>query len=238
MTEIKKIGYQNLGFLPYYKSVYIQDKLQDLLLREETDFHGFLLFLYHEPIITIGKYSDYTNLLVNHEKLSRLGVEFYHSDRGGDITCHEPGQIVIYPIFNLKKFNLKLKEFVSLLENVVIDLLNQFNIHSERREGKPGVWIGKEKIASLGISVKRHCTKHGIAINVNNSLKNFEFINPCGYQDIGITSVKKQLKREININECADNLLNLFSNIFVASTEEIEIRDFLYEIPDQLSSSA
>ena len=238
MTEIKKIGYQYLGFQPYEQSVYVQDQLQHLLVEEKTGFEGFLLFLYHEPVITLGKYSDHSNLLVNRERLSRLGVDLYHSDRGGDVTCHEPGQIVIYPIINLRKFNLKLKDYVFLLEGIVIDFLKQLKIRSERVQGKPGVWIGNNKIASLGVSVKRHCTKHGIALNVNNSLQSFKLINPCGYEGIGITSVKKLLKREVNLKECTDIILNLFSSVLAVSMEEINISDFMFANPDQIVSSA
>lgn len=235
---MKKIGYQYLGFLPYYESIQLQNRLQDLLIKENTDFGGFLLFLYHEPVITIGKYSDYSNLLINREMLSGRGVDFFHSDRGGDITYHEPGQIVIYPVIDLRKFNLKLKDYVYFLERIVMDFLKQFKIRSERISGKPGVWIGNCKIASLGISIKRHCTKHGIALNVNNSLENFELINPCGYQNIGITSVKKLLKRDVNLKECSDKLLNLFTIILNTSAEEVDISDFIYTKADQIRSSA
>ena len=237
MAEIKKIGYQYLGFQPYYESINIQNQLQYLLILEKTDYEGFLLFLYHEPIITLGKYSDYSNLLVDRQELDRHGVEFYHSDRGGDITCHEPGQIVVYPIINLKRFNLKLKDYVFLLERVVMDLLNHFKIQSERIKGKPGVWIGNRKIASLGISVKRHCTKHGIALNVNNSLNSFGFINPCGYREAGITSLKKQLNMEVDLKECTDKILAFFASILGTSTEEIDINNFILTEHNQIIPS-
>ena len=166
MTEKNTIGYHNLGFQTYGESILLQDRLQDMLIKEKTCFDGFLLLLYHEPVITVGRYSGYSNLLVEREKLNSLGVDLYQSDRGGDITCHEPGQIIIYPLINLKKFNIRLKDYVYLLETVVMDFLNQFDIRSARIKGKPGVWVDDAKIASLGISVKKHCTKHGIAINV------------------------------------------------------------------------
>ena len=237
MIEIKKIGYQYLGFQPYSESLRVQEQLRELLIEKKTGFDGFLLFLYHEPVITLGKYSDNKNLLVNREKLSQLGVGFCRSDRGGDITCHEPGQIVIYPIINLRKFNFKLREYVYLLEGVVIETLKQFQIQSERIEGKPGIWIGGSKIASLGIGVKRHCTKHGIALNVNNGLKNFECINPCGLRDTGVTSVKKLISREVDLGECADNILNIFSNTFNANMYEIDVNNLVFTRPDQIRLS-
>jgi len=238
MTEIKKVGYKFLGFKNYGESIEIQQRLQDLLINEQAVFDGFLLILYHEPIITVGKYSDYSNLLVNREKLDRLGVKFYHSDRGGDITCHEPGQIVVYPIFNLRKFNLKVKDYVFLLERVVIRFLKDFDVRSDRIKGKPGVWVGGNKIASVGISIKRHCTKHGIAVNVNNSLKYFELINPCGFQNLGITSLKKVLNYEPSLHECNNRILEHFSAVFNVGVEEVDINDFLSFGSSQISSSA
>ena len=227
MIEKNTIGYRNLGIQTYGESILLQDRLQDMLIKEKTCFDGFLLLLYHEPVITVGRYSGYSNLLVEREKLNSLGVDLYQSDRGGDITCHEPGQIIIYPLINLKKFNIRLKDYVYLLETVVMDFLNQFDIRSARIKGKPGVWVDDAQIASLGISVKKHCTKHGIAINVNNSLESFKLINPCGFEGIGITSVKKLLKREVNTDYCNDKILELFTSTFKTSMEYLD-DDYLF----------
>lgn len=227
MKQIKRIGFKYLGFQPYQISTQIQDQLQNLLVKGETDLEGFLLFLYHEPIITLGRYSDCSHLLVVPEKLGSLGVALQRSDRGGDITCHEHGQLVIYPIINIGKFNLKLKDYVFLLEKVVMEFLKRLGIRSHRVVGKPGLWIGNNKIASIGINVKRRCTKHGIAINVNNDLKTFDLVNPCGYEGVGVTSVKKVLKRKIDIEECIESILNIFSDTLGTCVEEVDISSFI-----------
>jgi len=224
MKEAEKIGYQYLGFQDYNRSVQLQDSLQGLLIRGESRYKGFLLFLYHEPIITLGRYSDHSHILTDDTALKNLGISLQRSDRGGDVTCHEPGQIVIYPIINLRKFGLKLKNYVFLLERVVMEFLKQLGIRSERIQGKPGVWVGgNKKIASLGISVKNHCTKHGVAININNDLKGFDLINPCGYEGVGAISVKHLLKREVDLKECSYVILNIFSDVLGVNVESVEI---------------
>ncbi len=224
MKESEKIGYQYLGFQEYDRSVQLQNSLQGLLIREESRYRGFILFLYHEPVITLGRYSDHSHVLIDDTALKDLGISLQRSDRGGDVTCHEPGQIVIYPIIDLRKFRLKLKDYVSLLERVVMEFLKQLGIRSERIQGRPGVWVGgNKKIASLGISVKNHCTKHGAAINVNNDLKGFDLINPCGYEGVGAVSVKRLLNREVDLKECSYIILNIFSDALDVSVENVDI---------------
>lgn len=228
MKESSKIGYQYLGFQSYSRSVQLQDGLQGLLIRGESHYRGFVLFLYHEPVITLGRYSDHSHVLTDDARLKDLGMSLQRSDRGGDVTCHEPGQIVIYPVIDLRKFGLKLKDYVFLLERVVMEFLKQLGIQPERIQGRPGVWVGENKIASLGISVKNHCTKHGVAINVNNDLKGFGLINPCGYEGVGVVSVKRLLKKEVDLKECSYLILSIFSDMLGAGVEQIDTERLVF----------
>jgi len=146
--------------------------------------------------------------------MQQLGIDFHEIDRGGDITYHGPGQLVAYPVFDLSRFKKDLKYFLTSLEEVIIRFLKLYNIEAGRKSGFTGVWTGDEKIASIGIGVRKWIAYHGIAININPDLKYFSFIRPCGL-DVRMTSVSKILKKEIEIdNELKHNLLDKFKEVF------------------------
>jgi lipoate-protein ligase B len=146
--------------------------------------------------------------------MRRLGIDFYAVDRGGDITYHGPGQLVVYPIFDLSRYKKDLKYFLNQLEETIIRFLRIYNIGAKRKSGFTGVWIGDKKIASIGIAVKKWITYHGMAININPDLRYFSFIRPCGL-DIKMTSVSQVLNHEIEIDrELKQNLINKFKEVF------------------------
>jgi len=147
---------------------------------------------------------------------------FYKINRGGDITYHGPGQLVGYPIIDLESFKLGVKEYVHLLEEVIIQTLGQYNISATRLEGATGVWLDVStpkvrKICAIGVRISRYVTMHGFALNVNTDLKYFSHINPCGFQDKGVTSMQKELGREMDMKEIKTQFNSQFSRIFRVS---------------------
>ncbi len=166
----------------------------------------YLLLVEHNPVITLGKHAKEYNLLLSEEEAANRGVGMYHIERGGDVTFHGPGQLVVYPILDLEYHHLGVKDYVNLLEEAVILTLGEFNIKGERVEGANGVWIDKgsrkeRKICALGIKCSRFVTMHGLALNVNTDLTGFQMINPCGFVDKGVTSMAQELGKEIDMDD-------------------------------------
>ncbi len=160
---------------------------------------GTLIFVEHPHVYTLGKSGSENNLLVDFIHLKASDASFYRIDRGGDITYHGPGQIVGYPIFDLDAINIGLKEYIYRLEEAIILTVAEYGLKASRLEGGTGVWLdpgvkGKaRKICAIGVRASRYVTMHGFAFNVNTSLEYFNFINPCGFTDKGVTSLEKEL---------------------------------------------
>lgn len=173
-----------------------------------------MIICQHPHTITQGRTSKQENILISESEIKRLGIDFYKTDRGGDVTYHGPGQIVAYPIFDLGQFKKDLKYFLKKLEEVANSFLKLYNIKAKIKQGFTGVWVDEEKIASIGIGVRNWITYHGIAININPNLDFFSFIKPCGL-DVKMTSVSKILNKEIEIDyQLKHNLINIFEEIF------------------------
>ena len=173
-----------------------------------------LLFTEHEHIYTIGKAGDERDLKISEELLKHLGVKVLKIDRGGKITYHGPGQIVGYPIFHLEKMKIDIHTYLRRIEEVIILTLSDFGIKGQRKNGLTGVWVGDEKIASIGIKVSQWVTMHGFALNVNTDLRYFDFIFPCGLKDVSMTSMKKLLGREVDMSEVKKSLKEKFETVF------------------------
>lgn len=176
-----------------------------------------IIFCEHPHVYTLGKNGNNTNLLISDDMLKRIEATYYHIDRGGDITYHGPGQIVGYPIIDLESAKLSLREYVFQLEQSVIDTLAHFGISSTRLEGSTGVWLDVDvqgrtrKICAIGVKASRFVTMHGFAFNVNTDLNYFTYINPCGFVDKGVTSMKIELGYEVDIEEVKSLLkVNLY----------------------------
>jgi lipoyl(octanoyl) transferase len=179
------------------------------------------LFCEHPHVYTIGKSGKDSNLLISEDLLKGYGAELFHIDRGGDITYHGPGQIVGYPILDLQKFNIGIKEYVRRLEETVIVTLENYGIKAGRLEGATGVWLDAgtataRKICAIGVKASRYVTMHGFAFNINTDLNYFNYINPCGFTDKGVTSLSKELETEIDIEEVKRKLLENFEIVFNA----------------------
>jgi len=195
--------YQDLGLIPYREAWDYQEKLYSGLMARkisgEKIFPGYLLFCEHPPVFTLGKSGSKENLLINEQMLAQRGIEFYRIDRGGDITFHGPGQIVGYPILDLEQLQLGIKSYIEKLEEAVILVLKEYGILAGRLPGATGVWLEPQKpsvarkICAIGVKAGRHITMHGFAFNVNTDLSYYQYINPCGFVDKGVTSMQKDL---------------------------------------------
>lgn len=211
------VDFEDLGTIDYkeawdYQEELFQESLKKKGKAENVDNH--LLFCEHPHVYTLGKSGDQNNLLLNEKLLASKEATFYKINRGGDITYHGPGQIVGYPIIDIEQFNISVKEYIYKIEQVIINTLNNYNIFAERLEGATGVWLEikspakTRKICAIGVKASRYITMHGFAFNVNTNLDYFSYINPCGFTDKSVTSMKKELGRELDIEEVKSNLLN------------------------------
>ena len=175
-----------------------------------------ILLVEHPPVYTLGKSGKESNLLVAEEFLKSLGAEFFHIDRGGDITFHGIGQIVGYPILDLSQLGIGLKAYIDAIEGAVIDTMAEWGIDCQRVAGASGVWIVEQgkpmrKICAIGVKSSRWVTMHGFALNVNTDLKWFNLINPCGFTDRTATSMEKELGRRVDMEEVKARLLEHFA---------------------------
>lgn len=180
-----------------------------------------LLFCEHPHTITIGKHGKQENLLFQETYLKEKGVSLFQIDRGGDITYHGPGQLVGYPIFDLEAYGIGLRQYIFNVEEIIIRLLQTYNIRSERLNGAAGVWLDTNipsktrKIAAIGVRSSRFVTMHGFALNVNTDLSFFSLINPCGFIDKGVTSMEKVLGYKVDMEEVKEKGKNLFEALFI-----------------------
>ena len=178
-----------------------------------------LCFCEHEPVFTLGKHGKETNLLVSEERLNQHGISFYHTNRGGDITYHGPGQITGYPVFDLEQFGLGLKAYIDRLEETIIRFLSLYGLKGGRMTGASGVWFDTDtpkarKICAIGVRSSRFVTMHGFALNILTDLSYFSLIHPCGLVDKGVTSLAAECKSVPDFNVAKKRLASLFEEMF------------------------
>ncbi len=196
---------ENLGLIDYKEAHDYQEQL--VRLKQEGEKNNFFLLLEHFPVFTRGKSARVDNLLDK-------SIAVYPAGRGGDMTFHEPGQLVGYVILDLKSQKLKIKDYVAKLENLIIDSLVPLGLNASKRPGIVGVWLENKKIASIGVAVKKGITMHGFALNVNNELEGFKKINPCGFQPSEISSLTKLTGKKINLNVIEKLIIEEFRRKF------------------------
>jgi len=227
------IQYKNLGLMPYKKAWELQEELlqQNIHIKTQnrealnnnkitntTQHH--LLFCEHPPVYTLGKSGKQEHILINDIEREKKNIQFFKTNRGGDITFHGPEQLVAYPIFDLEKFDTDIGHYLRNLEEVVIQTLAQFNIKGERSKGETGVWIDAgqktkaRKICAIGIRCSRWITMHGLALNVNTDLQYFDYIIPCGIANKQVTSLQKELGKNIAMQEVVSIMKEKFEEIF------------------------
>jgi lipoyl(octanoyl) transferase len=194
-----------------------REKGEDVL--QTSTEHRFLM-VEHPPVFTLGKNGKREHVLVSEEQLEKLGIEFFHINRGGDITYHGLQQIVGYPILDLDKFKTDLGWYLRSLEQVIIDTIAEYGLKGERSAGETGVWLEPDnpfmarKICAMGIKCSRWITMHGFALNVNTDLSHFEYIVPCGIQGKTVTSLEKELGKKLDYQEVKNKIKKHFANIF------------------------
>lgn len=180
----------------------------------------YLLFVEHPPVYTLGKSGNITNVLLSEENLKAKGIDFFHTNRGGDITFHGPGQIVGYPILDLEKFYTDIGKYLRNMEEVIIRTLAEYGLKGDRSPGETGVWFdpqvrGRErKICAIGVRSSRWVTMHGFALNVNTDLNYFNFIIPCGIQNKQVTSLEKELGHPVDFEEAKEKVKRNFEEVF------------------------
>jgi len=200
----------DLGIIDYKKAYDIQKKyLEEVLDGKEP----ILLLCEHPTVLTKGRLAKEDNVLLSAEMLKEKCVDVISIDRGGDVTLHTEGQLIAYPIIDLSAYGKDLRKYLYKLEQVVIDLLSDFDIVASRLSGKTGAWIGLKKIASIGIGVRKWVSFHGVAINVNTDLNKFSMINPCGL-DVKMTSISEILSSNIEMSKIKRSFIDNFFQQF------------------------
>ena len=185
------------GLLSYEEGLKLQKKIH--AKRAANLCEDTLILLEHTPVYTLGKNAKAENILASEDWLKNEEIEIHQSDRGGDVTYHGPGQLVGYPIFNLEKRGLGVRNYVYKLEEMIINTLKEFDIKSTRNPDYPGVWVGNNKIAALGIRLHKDVSMHGFALNVNPDLRHYDGILACGIQNRGITSIQQEIHSNISV---------------------------------------
>jgi len=219
----RTIAYIDWGLVEYNEAWKNQEILFNRSIQQknqELSTDNYLVFCEHPHVYTLGKSGDEHNMLLNYIQLQAKDATFVKTNRGGDITYHGPGQVVGYPIFDLANFELGLKQYIYNIEEAIIKTLALYNITSTRLEGATGVWLDVgmpscRKICAIGVRSSRFITMHGFALNVNTQLEYFNFINPCGFIDKGVTSMEKELGKKVDMDELKACLRAEIENLFV-----------------------
>ncbi len=226
----KIITVEDLGLLSFAAALEVQEDYFYKIISEKkanrqkeqpTPTDNFLLFVEHKPVYTLGKSGDIQHLLLDQNGLKEKEIEFYKTNRGGDITFHGLGQIVGYPILDLDNFFTDIHKYLRFLEEIIIKTLAEYGLTATRSKGETGVWLDAEtpfarKICALGVRASRWVTMHGFALNVNTDLTYFEHIVPCGIKGKGVTSLKAELGKEISVNQVKEKLVKHFLDLFEA----------------------
>lgn len=181
-----------LNILPYAQALELMEKIHSEMVADETK-EGVILVVQHPPTVTMGNRNLLEDMIVPPDQLKFKGVAYHKIDRGGSVTVHEPGQVVIYPIFSMLKYGHTVRSYVCALEQAMIDTCAHYGVKAARDSINPGVWVGENKIGAVGIRILNKVTKHGLAFNVKNSLETFQTIVPCGLRGRGVTSLEREV---------------------------------------------
>jgi lipoyl(octanoyl) transferase len=209
---------RRLGIVPYGEALELQRGLVEA--RKAGSIPDQLLLLQHPPVITLGAKvrNDRSHVLASEEALHAAGVALFEAGRGGDVTYHGPGQLVGYPILDLRPDRCDVHRYVRDLEQVMIDTAAAFGIGAARVPGLTGAWVGRDKLAAIGVRISRWVTSHGFAFNVSTDLAHFELIVPCGIADRGVTSLSRLLGRNVAVGAVEDAVIEAFAGVFSRPT--------------------
>jgi lipoyl(octanoyl) transferase len=210
---------ENLGLVDYADGLRLQR--QRVAARKAGVIPDTLLLLKHPHVYTLGRNAKKENLLISPEQLAARGAQVFEIDRGGDVTYHGPGQLVGYPILDLAQHRRDIAWYMRCLEEVLIEVAGDYGIEAGRLAGAPGVWVGNNKLAAMGVHISRWVTSHGFAFNVNTDLRYFDWIVPCGLRDKGVASLQKLLGRRVEMDEAAERVIRRFGRVFELEMLEV-----------------
>lgn len=217
--NLKPLEVRRLGTVPYAEALALQRALVEE--RRADRIPDLLLLLQHPAVITLGVKGDggRSNIMATPERLAALGIDVHEAGRGGDVTYHGPGQIVGYPIVDLRPDRCDVHRYVRDLEEVMIRVCGEYGLHAGRIEGLTGAWIGAEKIGAIGVRISRWITSHGFAFNVGTNLQHFQLIVPCGISDRGVTSLERATGRRLPLAEVEGAVVRHFAGVFNRQVE-------------------
>jgi lipoyl(octanoyl) transferase len=212
--HVRQLEVRRLGLIGYDEALTLQRELVEQ--RRADRVPDLLLLLEHPPVITLGVRSEIAraNVVATNERLADLGIAVHETGRGGDVTYHGPGQIVGYPIMDLRPDRCDVHRYVRDLEEVMIRVCGDYDVTAGRISGLSGTWVGAEKIGAIGIRLSRWITSHGFAFNVSTNLDHFRLIVPCGISDRGVTSLEKVAQRSISMRAVEDTIVRRFADVF------------------------
>ncbi|MBW2066321.1 MAG: lipoyl(octanoyl) transferase LipB [Deltaproteobacteria bacterium] len=235
--ERKKWTLLELGTVEYRDAWDLQSRLVEARKGRALD-RDIVLFLEHPPVFTLGRRGGHGNLRVSESFLEERGIPVIHVERGGDITYHGPGQLVIYPIVDLKALGLDVSGYVTRLEEVMIRTVGDFGVMAERDPKNRGAWVGGNKIGSIGIAIRHGITFHGLALNINTGLAPFTWIHPCGLQEIEITSIERELGSGVSMEEAFRRAKYNMEEVFGVELVRVDIQDMRSMVPDPAAKKA
>lgn len=220
MSKTKYIDLKNIEYKEAWE--YQEEKFNAIIQSklDKKEHENYLLFCEHPHVFTLGKSGEEENFLIHADFLKQINATYFQTNRGGDITYHGPGQIVGYPILDLDKFGVKLKDYIYKLEEAIIKTLAEYGIQGHHYEGATGVWLDIDtpyktrKICAIGVKASRFVTMHGFALNVNTNLNYFTYINPCGFTDKGVTSMEKELGKKLDFEEVKEKTKYHLAQVF------------------------
>jgi len=221
----KEMHLLNLGLEPYDRALDLQHRL--VAARREGRIEDMLILLEHPPVITLGRRGDGSNIVASRELLARLGIEVHRVERGGDVTYHGPGQLMGYPILDLRGHRQDVGWYMHSLEEVLIQALSDFGLEAGRLEGRIGVWIGDKNIAALGARIEEWITYHGFALNVSLDLSHVDLIIPCGLKEFGVTSMEEVLGEAPEMSEVRKSVAQRFGEVFGVELRQVALEGLL-----------
>lgn len=228
MSAKREILWLELGVEPYDRIWDLQHRL--VKERQANRIKDVILLLEHEPVITLGRHADESNILATPEHLAALGVQVRHVERGGDVTYHGPGQLVGYPILRLADYGLGASDYMHALEETLIHTLSDLGVASHRRDGFIGVWTELGKIAALGVRIEKGITYHGFALNVDPEMTHFQLIVPCGLQQERVTSMAQVLGRKADMASARACFPYHFARVFNAKLARVTLGDLVSDL--------
>jgi lipoyl(octanoyl) transferase len=222
---VAEFNYIDLGLKDYkacwdYQEELLAEVVADKRALGKPSEKNHFILVEHPHVYTLGKSGDEKNLLAHGELLKKIEATFYKINRGGDITYQGPGQLVGYPIIDLENYNIGVREYIEKMEDAIIKTIAEFGLTGGRKEGATGIWLDAEhrvrarKICAIGVRVSRYVTMHGFALNVNTDMRYFNYINPCGFQSFGVTSIKQELGNEVSMDKVKKLVMEKFNKLY------------------------